>query len=395
MASLIQHVGWSLGNYCNARCSHCYSWSVRQSPARLDEAAIDRIIDQLVRVGARTVNLGGNEPIFTDGPNAAESRLPHIIRRATAAGLTVGVTTNGTTALLLERQAPDAFAAVHEWHVSIDSPVPAEHDRNRGGPYFHLARTALQLCASRGVSRTIIYTVMGWNSSTEHTQGLLRLAREHGADLRLNTMKPTGPGASELVPTPGQYFQFFTELARWSTPVVVGEPALAAAWGLPGEGCPCGVSSLRVNGVTAEGRVPVSPCVFLHELREGDLLTEDLADILTRPGFQVLRDRRARTPRACQERACSMIETCRGGCAASAALQTRGDLSARLELADPFCPDEAREEGIDAVSLPCAVRVSADQLRVHAGYLCTVITRPQPTPAWGEGAAVGGAPCAS
>lgn len=385
MSFSIQHVGWSLGNYCNARCGHCYSWQVRSSPASLSAEHVDHIVDELISVGVKTVNLGGNEPIFTHGPNPKDSLLPHIIRRATSAGLTVGVTSNGTTPILLEKHAPDAFEAVHEWHLSIDSPMADEHDRNRGGPYFHLAKTALGLTASRGVSRTIIYTAMAWNTGPDHVRGLLLLASSFGADLRVNTVKPTEPGMAKLALSPTQYFRFFRELARWSAPTVVGEPILASAWGLPSEGCPCGVSSLRINGVTADGRVPVSPCVFLHELREGDLLTEPLREIVTRPAFEALRGRRARTPRACQERACELIDTCRGGCAASAALQSRGDILSRLELADPYCLHDAREDGVaEAAPLPCALVIPRDRVRVHEGYLCTVIATPRNEPAWVE-----------
>ena len=376
-----QHVGWSLGNYCNARCGHCYSWRVRTSARTLDEAAIARVLDQLVRVGVQTLNLGGNEPFYTHGPNPKDSRLAEIVRAATDRGLTVGVTTNGTTALLLARHAPDAFDRVAEWHVSIDSPVAAEHDRNRGGPYFYLAQTALQLCAEQAVPRTLIYCAMGWNASAAHVDGLFQLARQHGADVRINTVKPTEPGQDELVLSPAQYYRFFREVARWSEPTVVGEPTLAAAWGLPSEGCPCGSRSFRVNSITPEGTVPVSPCVFLHDLRVGDLLTEDLDDLLTRPTFQALQLRRAEGPTDCQ--GCPALRTCRGGCAARAVLQGAkrdGPLASRLDQPDPYCPE--RVEGPEAGPLPCALHIPRDRVRVHDGYLCTYIGAPRPEPAF-------------
>lgn len=105
----IRHVGWSLGNYCNARCNHCYSWKVRQSPRVLEERDVDRILEQLIAAGVKTVNLGGNEPLFTNGPEPEKSLLPYIVERARAAGMTIGVTTNDTTALWMARHRPDAF----------------------------------------------------------------------------------------------------------------------------------------------------------------------------------------------------------------------------------------------------------------------------------------------
>lgn len=397
MASLEQ-VGWSLGNYCNARCEHCYSWQVRKSTRSLEPAEAAHILDALVEAGVKTVNLGGNEPIFTHGPNVGRSMLPAIIRAATSRGLVVGVTTNGTTALLLERIAPDAFERVGEWHVSIDSPFAEEHDRNRGGPYFALALEAMERIRARGRRLTVITCAMRWNATARHVAALFELARAHGADVRINTVKPTEPEHDALVLWPTEYMRYFREVARWGEPTVVGEPTLAARWGVPGEGCPCGTRSLRVNGMTPEGRVPVSPCVFLHDLRVGDLLTESLADLFERPEFAALRARRAQGPSACRARRCELLDTCRGGCAGRAVLQASSAadgagppgnpgidpaLWAALDRPDPYCPvDLPAEVGPGIARLPCALTVARDSMRVHAGYLCTVMASPRPAPAW-------------
>ena len=63
-----KNVGWTLGEFCPMRCRHCYSRPVRQenkSGKWLDEGTVESILDQLVGIGVQTVNLGGNEPIFT------------------------------------------------------------------------------------------------------------------------------------------------------------------------------------------------------------------------------------------------------------------------------------------------------------------------------------------
>jgi radical SAM protein with 4Fe4S-binding SPASM domain len=392
--SRITHVGWSLGNYCNARCAHCYSWQLRKSPRALSWPEARRILDELACNGVRTVNLGGNEPIFTHGPQAQRSMLPQIVRAATDLGLVVGVTTNGTSALLLEELDAGAFRRVHEWHVSLDSPFPEEHDRNRGGRYFELSMRALARMRERGARRTIIYTVMSCNSSDAHVEALFRLALETGADVRINTLKPTEPEHQGLVPTPKQYFRFFREVARWSEPTVLGESPLAALWGLPSEGCPCGTTSLRIHSVTEQGTVPVSPCVFLHQLKVGDLLTEPLSQLVQRPEFLALQRRREQAPAQCRERSCPLIEACHGGCAAHAVLQEPAvPMSAALERPDPFCPEEALRLGNpDAAPLPCAIEVLHEGIRVHEGYLCTYIGRPRPAAAWEGG---GAAPCSS
>ena len=399
--SRIQQVGWSLGNHCNARCGHCYSWTVREGTRTITWDDALRVLDQLEALQIRTVNLGGNEPIFTHGPTPETSMLPRIIRAATDRGMVVGVTTNGTTALILARLDPEAFARVGEWHVSIDSALPREHDRNRGGPFFALARKAMQRIRAAEKPLTLITCAMGWNSSPEHVAALFSLAREVGADVRINTMKATEAEHDDLVLSPERYQAFFREVLRWSTPTVVGEPALAAMWGVPGEGCPCGTQSMRINSITPDGRVPVSPCVFLHELRFGDALKDDLTDLIDQPAFRALQLRRERMPSSCQTRACGFEASCRGGCAARAVLSgapettpTPADnpgidptLWQKLDQRDPYCPADLADKQGGLPALPCALVVPQSALRVHGGYLCTVIASPRAEPAWTETAA--------
>src|SRR5262249_36715248 len=62
-AMQIENIGWTLGNDCPYRCTHCYSMSARRKGMNLERWMIDRIVDQLVALEVETVNLGGNEPI--------------------------------------------------------------------------------------------------------------------------------------------------------------------------------------------------------------------------------------------------------------------------------------------------------------------------------------------
>ena len=69
---------------------------------------VDRVVQQLVNLGVETLNLGGNEPIFTNGPNLEDSVLPYMVRTIHDAGIVVGITTYGITALELYRMDPVA-----------------------------------------------------------------------------------------------------------------------------------------------------------------------------------------------------------------------------------------------------------------------------------------------
>ena len=75
----IKNIGWTLGNDCPYRCTHCYSMNARLKGRDMNVAMIDRIVDQLAANKVETVNLGGNEPIFTNGPKIRDTMLPYII----------------------------------------------------------------------------------------------------------------------------------------------------------------------------------------------------------------------------------------------------------------------------------------------------------------------------
>src|SRR5438128_12505953 len=61
----IRNIGWTLGNDCPYRCTHCYSMNARIKGQNMSIEMIDRIVDQLRINGVETVDLGGKEPLFT------------------------------------------------------------------------------------------------------------------------------------------------------------------------------------------------------------------------------------------------------------------------------------------------------------------------------------------
>src|SRR6185436_14842900 len=125
----IRNIGWTLGNDCPYRCTHCYSMNARQKGADISVEMIDRVVDQLSINGVETVNLGGNEPLFTNGANPRNTLLPYIIRRLSEAGITVGLTTSGISILRLYRDHREAFDLLNDVDVSFDSPDEVEHNR--------------------------------------------------------------------------------------------------------------------------------------------------------------------------------------------------------------------------------------------------------------------------
>ena len=366
----IQNIGWSVGNYCNGNCNHCYSRQVRVEDRDLSKEDIDTVLGQLKELDIKTLNLGGNEPIFTNGRNIKKTTLPHLIESCDGEGIKVGITTNGTTLLYLHRKHPDAFSLVNDWDVSLDSPLKKEHNENRGIEIYDTVLNALDICTREGVPKAIVTCLMDWNSDEYHLKGFLDIAKEHESEFRVNTLKPVAPWHIPMMPTTEQFFGAFKYLVDRTSQVVLAEPIIAALCGVEAKGCPCGTYSFRINSMTPSGEVPISPCVYLHNYRVGNLLTDDVNEIIQSPRFKQLNQRNNEPPKFCVDIDCDYLENCRGGCSSRAYVMT-GD----MKNPDPYCVIMAEINGIEIPEFP-KVKVGHEGIRVHENYLCTWIGEP-------------------
>ncbi|HLC77656.1 MAG TPA: radical SAM protein [Candidatus Nanoarchaeia archaeon] len=366
----IKNVGWTIGNFCDAKCKHCYSWKVRRGKTDLHNGEVDIVVNQLLNLGVKTLNLGGNEPIYTNGPDINKSVLPYMIKKIHSSEIVVGITTYGITATELDRRDPEAFDLVNDWDISLDSPFEAEHDRNRGEGIYAHALKALQLCKDKKVTHSIVTCGMNWNTSNKHLEGLIELAKEYDAEIRINPLKPTDSHHKKLFQTPEEFYKSFHYLIERTETAVLGESLLAALCEYNGGGCPCGTTSMRVHSKTPEGKVPVSPCVYLHDYKVGDLLKEDIFDIVNSEQFQAMRKRNAEIPTECHNLGCEYINSCKGGCAARTYL-----VNGSIDSADPYCIKKLELEGVKLPKFPSR-KPSHKGIRVHENYLCTYIGDP-------------------
>ncbi len=374
----VRNVGWSLGNYCPNQCRHCYSASARRPGIDLEQSMVDRVVGQLADLGVETVNLGGNEPLYTSGPDASKSLLPYIVRTLVDRGIKVGLTSSGVTVLHLERKHPDVLRLLNDVDISFDSPFPEEHDTNRGARMFPLAVEALSICQKYGIERSVILCAMNWNFGPRHVDGFLELARAYAANIRVNTLRPVAPEHQAAQLSPAQFYAGFQRLLAGTRQVDLGDPLLAAVAGYKGAGCPCGRSSFRIHSVTPAGEMPISPCIYIHDYKAGDLLRQDVRTILASPQFRAFRRRHANPGRidGCAE--CRWLETCRGGCAARAFyshLYRTGERT--LCASDPYCPVRFSEgEASRLPPFPRVEELDVQKSLVHRDYLCTWIGRP-------------------
>jgi radical SAM protein with 4Fe4S-binding SPASM domain len=371
----IRNVGWTLGNDCPYRCHHCYSMSARAKGRNLETWMVDRVVEQLAANGIETVNLGGNEPLFTNGREPRRTLLPYIIESLSQAGILVGLTTAGISLNYLAQYFPASVELLNDVDISFDSPFAEEHNRNRGAPLYNQAVRALEVAQDHCIPHSVIMCGMSWNFTHRHLRALVRLARRHGAYVRINPIKPVEPEHMLAGLTPAQYFRGFRLLMELCDVVDLGEPPLASFAGAPeAGGCPCGRSSFRIHSITPDGKVPVSPCVYLHDYKTGNLLLDSLESIIHSAQFRSFRRRNGNPHLVVGCDGCQFLLACRGGCAARGYLMHLHRTQRRTLFArDPFC----LRDTLEGRSLPHGTRLRSEPRLVHRDYLCTWIGKPR------------------
>ena len=137
------------------------------------------------------------------------------------------------------------------------------------------------------------------------------------------------------------------------------------------KGCACGIYSMRINSITPDGKIPVSPCVYMHDYRVGDLLKDDIFDIINSEQFKAFKTRKEnyKNIEGCKD--CDKAEICRGGCFAMAYTYKKCETGEKdLYARDPFCfKDIEIDKNIDYKK--------SNKKLVHENYLCTWIGKPK------------------
>ena len=363
---MFKNIGWTLGNDCPCNCKHCYSMSVREKGMALTKEIIDRVIAQIKSIGAETVNLGGNEPLFTNGLDASKSLLPYIIDESVANGLTVGITSAGPTILGLNNLYPEQLKKINDIDISIDSPYEDEHNENRGADIFKMAIRSLELCNKYNIPHTIVMCAMKWNFTIDRIKKLAELAKKYNANIRINMLKPTEEKHLNMMPTIDQIKEGYDWLVKNCYTINMSDPILSAKYSEKTNSCYCGINSLRINSITPDGKISVSPCVYMHHHKVGNILEEDLIDIVKSKEFQdfIYRKEHYREITECQ--GCDKLAECKGGCAASAYWYNYYKKHSKSMLEkDPYCTYDSnssfKTENIHECNL------------VHENYLCTWI----------------------
>jgi len=370
----IRNIGWSLGNACPCNCKQCYSLSVRNKGMDISKKMVDRVVSQINKLDVKTVNLGGNEPWYTNGLDG-KSILPYILKKLNSIGVDIGITTAGITLINLYNEDRESFNLLNDVDISLDSPVKEEHDRNRGACVYDLAIKALEIAKETNLERTIIMCAMKWNFTRDRIDKLIDLAKMYDANIRFNMLKPVKKEHINQIVDLKTFYEVYSYLLSKCDTVDITEPRLSGLVNnTESNRCPCGRTSLRIHSITPDGKIPVSPCVYIHDYKVGDLLKDDIIDIINSEPFKEFR-RRNENPSIIEEcKNCEKLDICGGGCTANAYLWnrwTKGEYN--IYTKEPNCPKDYSTK----VDVSKFIMANEKKSLVHMDYLCTWIGKPR------------------
>jgi MoaA/NifB/PqqE/SkfB family radical SAM enzyme len=113
----------------------------------MEEKPYDLIL--LKREGIKQINIAGGEPLL-------RSDLPEILKSAKAMGFEIELTTNG---ILYADRGRALGGLADRLFISLDYPIPSEHDRSRGVECFHAAVSAIEYAKVLGEKPVINFTL--------------------------------------------------------------------------------------------------------------------------------------------------------------------------------------------------------------------------------------------
>jgi len=293
-------VVWNVTNLCNLRCRHCYQGAGLRSPDELSTSQKLGVVEELAASGVVSVAFFGGEPLMA-------TDFCHVAAKVKEEGMHLAVATNGT---LISHDMAKKLKALGTDYVEISldfaDAEAEEHDRFRGVcGAFERTMQGIKNCVAEGTYTCIATTVTKLN--VHRVPSIIELAR------RLNVKRfiafsfiPTGRGTDtveldltaeqreellrqlfiqshtsgiEVLGTAPQYARVSLECSGDAsvapTHFCLGE----ASWDLKVladfiGGCGAGrlCCALQPNG-------DVSPCVFMPNLKLGNLREEGFMDI--------------------------------------------------------------------------------------------------------------------
>jgi radical SAM protein with 4Fe4S-binding SPASM domain len=191
-------ISWNLTRKCNLKCPHCYiNATTQQLKNELTTEESKRLIDQICEVSRPLLILSGGEPLL-------RKDVFELVRYGATKGLKMGLGSNGS---LIDDAAAKNLkeAGVETVSISLDSPIPEQHDEFRGvAGSWEKAVRAIKALQKNGVLVQVNTTVTQQNY--DQIDDIMSLAEELGVEnFHLFFLVPTGRGAKIADISPAKY----------------------------------------------------------------------------------------------------------------------------------------------------------------------------------------------
>jgi radical SAM protein with 4Fe4S-binding SPASM domain len=345
-------VSWNLTRKCNLKCSHCY---INATPNELkDELNTEeskRLIDQIAEVSRPLLILSGGEPLLRND-------VYELVRYGTEKGLRMGLGSNGG---LIDAEVARKLkeSGIKTVSISIDSPIPEQHDEFRGvSGSWQKAVDAIKALRANDVLVQVNTTLTQQNYN--QIDDIMSLSEQIGVEnFHLFFLVPTGRGAKIADISTAMYEEMITNtFAKTAKHKLNVRPSCAPQFmriakdmGIDMRqwirGCVAGLYYCRVypNG-------GITPCPYLP-VKLGNIREKTFKEIwFTSPVFKAIRD-----PNSLKGKcgACEYKTLC-GGCRARAYglssdfIDFCGDLHEPTEqkgdylAEDPWCVYQPRKK---------------------------------------------------
>jgi radical SAM protein with 4Fe4S-binding SPASM domain len=306
-------IGIGITNDCNLDCAHCYRPQGAVYQLDLDE--IQAICETL---DVASFNMG-------TGESWLHPQFPAIVESLAGQGIKMSMASNGHS---LSEMPTALLSQFHDVEVSVDFATPGGQDSFRGAGNWACVMAAIDRCHAHSVEVTILATMM--NTNYDQMDRLVRVARDVGANLRVNVYQPVGQ--DEFMLSYEQFWEGYRRLLGAGRLLSTSEPIVNAVLGLDSlKGSPCGRQSIRFTPQRY-----ITPCVYWPQ---PDLTLDELDDhsagsILESEQFRLAR----LMPDACHD--CPHVASCGGGCASRRALlgAPSTPIVQLLNRPDIYCP---------------------------------------------------------
>jgi MoaA/NifB/PqqE/SkfB family radical SAM enzyme len=263
----------SITEECPNRCLHC-ALPDSGKGMRLEPGVVKNIVGQILDMGTTLVIFDGGEP-------TTYKELPEVVSSVDDRAISTLFTSGAGFTKSLAKELKNA--GLYAVNVSLDSPVPEEHDAMRGRQgVFRDAMDAARSALEAGLM-VDLYVVIR-HDNMRHLQAFHDLARRIGAhELTFFEVVPTGrwTGRPEKILSGEDHAALNSFVSRSESPKIFSVPAALNKFG-----CFAGRTWTHI---TPGG--DVYPCACLPE-QFGNILKEPVAKIWQRMGHQPYQSRK-------------------------------------------------------------------------------------------------------